>query len=193
MSDLAAPLDAYRDVVRPEWIDHNGHMNMGYYLVVFDFATDEFFRWVGLGEAHRKARGITTFCLEAHVTYHREVRSGDPLRFTTLLLGHDAKRIHYIHAMYHAREGYLASTNELMSLHVDLATRRGADGAGDHRAPGGDPGRPRQGRAAATGGTAHRARRPADRRLTLCARPDGRRIQYWALTALPTAAIARWR
>jgi len=44
VSDLAAPLDRYRDVVRPEWIDHNGHMNMGYYLVVFDFATDEFFR-----------------------------------------------------------------------------------------------------------------------------------------------------
>ena len=126
MSDLAAPLDVYRDVVRPEWIDHNGHMNVGYYLVVFDFATDEFFRWVGLDAAHRHAHAITTFCLEAHVTYHREVRSGDPLRFTTVLLGHDAKRIHYIHAMYHAREGFLASTNELMSLHVDLATRRGA-------------------------------------------------------------------
>ena len=126
MTELAAPLDVYRDVVRPEWIDHNGHMNMGYYLVVFDFATDEFFRWVGLDAQHRECHAITTFCLEAHVTYHREVRSGDPLRFTTLLLGHDAKRIHYIHAMYHAREGYLASTNELMSLHVDLATRRGA-------------------------------------------------------------------
>jgi len=126
VSDLAAPLDAYRDVVRPEWIDHNGHMNMGYYLVVFDFATDEFFRWVGLDAEHRRRHAITTFCLEAHVTYHREVRSGDPLRFTTVLLGHDAKRLHYIHAMYHAREGYLASTNELMSLHVDLATRRGA-------------------------------------------------------------------
>ena len=99
MSDLAAPLDVYRDVVRPEWIDHNGHMNVGYYLVVFDFATDEFFRWVGLDAAHRHAHAITTFCLEAHVTYHREVRSGDPLRFTTVLLGHDAKRIHYIHTM----------------------------------------------------------------------------------------------
>jgi acyl-CoA thioester hydrolase len=126
VSDLAAPLDVHRDVVRPEWIDHNGHMNVGYYLVVFDFATDEFFRWVGLDAAHRHAHAVTTFCLEAHVTYHREVRSGDPLRFTTVLLGHDAKRIHYIHTMYHAGEGYLASTNELMSLHVDLATRRGA-------------------------------------------------------------------
>ncbi len=126
MSDLAAPFDRYRDCVRPSFIDHNGHMNMGYYVVMFDFATDEFFRWVGLDETHRRHHDVTTFCLEAHVTYHREVRDGDGLRFTTLLLGHDAKRIHYIHAMYHAAEGYLAATNELMSLHVSHATRRGA-------------------------------------------------------------------
>ena len=124
MSDLAAPLDRYRDVVRPEWIDHNQHMNMGYYLVVFDYATDEFFAWVGLDAAQRAARAITTFCLEAHVTYHREVRAGDPLRFTTRLLGHDERRVHYFHAMYHAAEGWLAATNELMSLHVSRATRR---------------------------------------------------------------------
>jgi acyl-CoA thioester hydrolase len=123
---IDAPLDRYRDVVRPEWIDHNRHMNVGYYLVVFDYATDEFFRWIGLGEAHRLERHVTTFCLEAHVTYHREVRDGDPLRFTTLLLAHDVKRIHYIHQMYHAKEGYLAATNELMSLHVSQATRRSA-------------------------------------------------------------------
>jgi acyl-CoA thioester hydrolase len=126
MSDLAAPLDRYRDVVRPEWIDHNQHMNMGYYLVVFDYATDEFFAWVGLDAAHRAAHAITTFCLEAHVTYHREVQAGDPLRFTTRLLAHDDKRIHYLHAMYHADEGWLAATNELMSLHVSSTTRRAA-------------------------------------------------------------------
>lgn len=60
------------------------------------------------------------------MTYHREVREGDPLRFTTVLLGHDVKRLHYIHQMYHARDGYLAATNELMSLHVSQATRRSA-------------------------------------------------------------------
>jgi len=124
--DVAAPFDVYRDVVRPEWIDHNRHLNMGYYLVVFDLATDEFLGWVGLDEEHRRDRQVTTFCLEAHVTYHREVRAGDPLRFTTLLLAHDEKRIHYFHEMYHAREGYLAATNELLSLHVSERTRRGA-------------------------------------------------------------------
>jgi acyl-CoA thioester hydrolase len=100
-------------------------------VVVFDYATDAFLAWVGLDAEHRRRHAVTTFCLEAHVTYHREVRHGDPLRFTTLLLDHDAKRVHYMHAMYHADEGYLAATNELMSLHVSLATRRGAPMAGE--------------------------------------------------------------
>ena len=73
----SAPLDTYRDIVRPEWIDHNGHMNMGYYLVVFDLATDAWFRYLGLDEAYRQRHRATTFCLEAHVSYHREVREGD--------------------------------------------------------------------------------------------------------------------
>ena len=126
MREIEAPFDRYRDVVRPDWIDHNEHMNMGYYVVVFDLATDEFLAWVGLDATHRRDARVTTFCLEAHVTYHREVRAGDPLRFTTRLLGYDAKRIHYFHEMSHAREGYLAATNELMSLHVSETTRRAA-------------------------------------------------------------------
>lgn len=124
--EIAAPLDVYRDVVRPEWIDQNGHMNMGYYLVVFDRATDEWLNWLGLDADHRERQQVTTFCLEAHVTYQREVRLGDPLRFTTRLLGHDQKRLHYFHEMWHADEDYLAATNELMTLHVSRATRRAA-------------------------------------------------------------------
>jgi acyl-CoA thioester hydrolase len=131
VTDIPVPFDAYRDVVRPEWIDHNQHMNMGYYLVVFDYATDEWLGWLGLDSLHRERHQVTTFCLEAHVTYYREVRAGDPLRFTTRLLGHDAKRIHYFHEMWHLRAGYLAATNELMSLHVAGDTRRAAPMAPD--------------------------------------------------------------
>ena len=118
--------DEYREIVRSEWIDHNRHLNMGYYLVIFDHATDAFLSAVGLDDAHRRAAQVTTFCLEAHITYHREVRAGDLLRFTTLLVAHDAKRLHYFHAMYHADAGYLAATNELISLHVSERTRRAA-------------------------------------------------------------------
>jgi acyl-CoA thioester hydrolase len=69
---------------------------------------------------------VTTFTLESHVCYLREVLEGTPLRFTTRLLGFDEKRIHYVHEMRHAEEGWIAATNELMSLHVSRATRRAA-------------------------------------------------------------------
>ncbi len=122
----SAPFDEHRDVVRPEWIDDNGHFNMGYYLVAFDLATDAWLDHIGLSASERARSGVTTFTLESHVNYLRELREGAPLRFTTRLLAFDQKRIHYFHEMHHATEGFLAATNELMSLHVNLATRRAA-------------------------------------------------------------------
>jgi acyl-CoA thioester hydrolase len=99
---------------------------MGYYVVVFDMATDAWLGHVGLGSEDRARMGVTTFTLESHVCYLREVLEGTPLRFTTRLLGFDEKRIHYVHEMRHAEEGWIAATNELMSLHVSRATRRAA-------------------------------------------------------------------
>jgi len=121
---IPAPFDGYRDVVRGAWIDENGHMNMGYYVVVFDYATDAWLDFIGLSRSHKASHGVMTFSLESHVTYRRELREGDELRFTTQLLDFDEKRIHYFHRMLHAGEGYLAATNELMSLHVSQDTRR---------------------------------------------------------------------
>jgi len=125
------PFAEFRAVVRPEWIDDNGHLNMGYYVVVFDQATDAWLAHLGLGARDRERMGVTTFTLESHVCYLREVLDAAPLMFTTLLLGFDAKRIHYVHEMRHAEEGWLAATNELMSLHVSRATRRAAPMADD--------------------------------------------------------------
>jgi acyl-CoA thioester hydrolase len=121
---IPAPFDGYRDLVRSGWIDENGHMNMGYYVVVFDYATDAWLDFIGLSRPYKAAHGVMTFSLESHVTYRRELRKGDELRFTTQLLDFDEKRIHCFHQMFHAGEGYLAATNELMSLHVSQETRR---------------------------------------------------------------------
>ena len=125
-STPAGLFDEYRSRVQPEWIDYNDHFNMGYYVVVFDLATDAFLEHIGLGEDHKRAHGVTTFTLESHVNYLRELRNGDPLRFTTQLLAFDEKRFHYIHQMFHADEAFVAATNELMSLHVSEETRRAA-------------------------------------------------------------------
>lgn len=112
--------------MRPSWIDHNNHMNMGYYLVAFDLATDAFLPHCGMGDHGRSAYGITTMTLEGHITYERELLAGAGLRISTQLLGFDAKRIHYMHFMHHDGENYLASTNELIAIAVDMKTRRSA-------------------------------------------------------------------
>ena len=120
----AAPFDRYRATVQPEWIDYNGHMNVAYYLLAFDQATDIFFDLLGLNAAHREATGGTTFAGDIHLTYPREVKQGDPLRITSQLLGFDEKRLRFIQHMYHADEGFLAATMESLSLYVDLNRRR---------------------------------------------------------------------
>jgi acyl-CoA thioester hydrolase len=124
--EMTAVFDGYRDVVRSQWIDANGHLNMGYYVVVFDYATDAWLAYIGLDPRYKESRGVMTFTLESHVTYRRELREGDELRFTTQLLDFDSKRLHYFHQMVRARDDTLAATNELVSLHVAQETRRSA-------------------------------------------------------------------
>jgi acyl-CoA thioester hydrolase len=119
-----APFDRYRGVVLPAWIDHNGHMNVAYYLLAFDQATDLFFDHLGLDAAHREATGGTTFAGDIHLTYQRELREGDPLQVTAQLLGFDDKRLRFFQHMHHAEEGFLAATMECLTLYVDLARRK---------------------------------------------------------------------
>ena len=121
-----APLDIHRSTVLPEWVDWNGHMNVAYYVLAFDQASGTFMRNMGLGRHYVEGKHGMTFVLETHVTYDREVKQGDPLRITSQILDHDAKRLHFIHCMYHGSEGYLAATNELMLMNIDYASRRAA-------------------------------------------------------------------
>ena len=112
--------------VLPEYLDRNGHMNIGYYSVLFDQALDRPWPLLGLGYDNIAINGHSTFALESHVTYQREVREGDPLDFTFQIIDLDAKRIHYFMTMLHRRERWLAATLESISMCINMATRRGA-------------------------------------------------------------------
>jgi acyl-CoA thioester hydrolase len=114
----------YTDTVRPEWIDSNGHMNLAYYVVVFDLGTDRLYDVLGIGNAYREATGNSCFTAETHTLYEREVRVGERVRITSHLLGVDAKRLHYFHEMFHAEQGHRVAVQELMALHIDLRVRR---------------------------------------------------------------------
>jgi acyl-CoA thioester hydrolase len=114
----------YTDTVRPDWIDSNGHMNLAYYVVVFDLGTDRLYDALGIGNAYREATGNSCFTAETHTLYEREVKVGERLRVATTLLGADGKRLHYFHEMFHAEEGHRVAAQELLALHIDMGVRR---------------------------------------------------------------------
>jgi len=119
-----APYDRYRGEVLPEWIDINGHMNLAYYTVLFDYATDMMFAELDLGADYRRRTDLGTFVTETHNRYERELLVGDKVRVAIQIMLADDKRLHLAHEMFRLDNGERAATQELLFLHVDLNERR---------------------------------------------------------------------
>lgn len=124
-AEIERPLRLYRCAVDPDWIDYNGHMTESRYLYAFGEASDALFRYVGIDEAYRAA-GRSFYTVETHINYYREVGAGEPLAFTTQLLGLDEKRLHLFHTMLHGRDGQLLAATEQMLVHVDMRAKTAA-------------------------------------------------------------------
>jgi acyl-CoA thioester hydrolase len=121
---IPAPFDRYRGEVVAEWIDLNGHMNLAYYTVLFDFATDLLFETIGIGKEYKQKTNYGTFVAETHNLYERELLVREQVRVVTQILGADDKRIHLAHEMYSLADSRRAATQELMFLSIDLGRRR---------------------------------------------------------------------
>ena len=110
--------------VEPEWIDYNGHMNVAYYLLAFDKVVDEFNNKLGLGPDYKKDTNKTTFALESHIVWIKEMLLGERINFTIQLLDHDKKRIHLFITMLHNEGNIEVATYEVLSMHIDLTTKK---------------------------------------------------------------------
>ena len=117
---VPAPLELYRCLVEPEWVDYNGHMTESAYLVAFGWASDALFRYVGIDEGYRNA-GHSFFTVETHINYFREASVDQSLRFTTRVLGVDHKRLHFTHSMLDDESGDELAITEQMLMHVGFA------------------------------------------------------------------------
>lgn len=111
-------------VVKPEWIDANGHMNVAYYVLAFDLGVDALWGDFGITMEYIESSAGSTFAVESHITYQRELMAGDRYFVTSQLLAYDEKRIHQFQRLYHAEKYFLSATAEWMNLHVDLQSRR---------------------------------------------------------------------
>ncbi len=107
--------------ILPDWIDHNGHMNVAYYVLVFDQSLDVLLDNVELTRDYRARSGNTVYVLETHVCYLQEVKEGDRVNISCRVIDCDEKRIHLYLEMHHADEGFLAATSEQMIFHIDAS------------------------------------------------------------------------
>ena len=113
-----------RGHVLREWIDVNNHMNVAYYVLAFDLAVDSLWERFGITQDYINVTESSTFAVESHITWQREIVVDEPYVITSQLLAYDAKRIHQFMRMYHANEHYLVATAEWLNLHIDLSVRR---------------------------------------------------------------------
>tara|TARA_Y100000590_G_scaffold424214_1_gene530827 strand:- start:132 stop:593 length:462 start_codon:yes stop_codon:yes gene_type:complete len=107
-----------------EWTDYNNHLNVAYYVHVFDLAADIMLDNFKMGGISAKSDKKTTFVAEMYTSYNQEVRLGEEVETHVTYVDHDKKRIHYRLSMFHKEKKYLAATNEVLSLYVDLGRRK---------------------------------------------------------------------
>ena len=108
-----------------DWIDYNNHMNVSYYLLIFDkFGADVLNDTFKMGEYSAKTTGKSTMIVESNITYDKELKIDDVVDVNLVYFDHDKKRLQYKIEMIHKEKKFLASTIEVLALYVDLNTRK---------------------------------------------------------------------
>ena len=107
-----------------DWTDYNGHLNVAFYVHVFDLAADIMLDSFKMGGTSAKRDKKTTFVAEMYTAYKQEVRLEEEVETHLTYVDHDKKRIHYRLSMFNKEKKYLAATNEVLSLYVDLHKRK---------------------------------------------------------------------
>ena len=107
-----------------EYTDYNNHLNVAYYVRIFDIAADVMLDNFNMGGESAKKDKKTTFVAEMHTIYNQEVKLGEEVETHVTYIDHDKKRIHYRLSMFHKEKKYLAATNEVLSIYVDLSQRK---------------------------------------------------------------------
>ena len=111
-------------IIKKEWTDYNNHMNMAYYVLVFDQIWEMILEKFKIGEQSAKTTNMSTMVVETYTTYNNEVKEGDEVEINLTFLDHDKKRLHYKMEMIEKSSKKLSATLEMLSLYIDLNKRK---------------------------------------------------------------------
>ncbi len=111
-------------IIKKEWTDYNNHMNMAYYVLVFDQIWEVILEKFKMGEQSAQTTSMSTMVVETHTTYNNEVKEGDEVEINLTFFDHDKKRLHFKMEMIEKSSKKLSATLEMLSLYIDLNKRR---------------------------------------------------------------------
>ena len=114
-------------IIKKEWTDYNNHMNMAYYVLVFDQLWEIVLTKFKMGELSAKTTQMSTMVVETHTTYNNEVKLGDEVEINLTFFDHDKKRLHFKMEMIEKSSKKLSATLEMLSLYIDLSKRKVAE------------------------------------------------------------------
>jgi len=110
-----------------DWTDYNNHMNLSYYILVFDKAAEKILSKFNMGEEAALKTKRSTMVVETHTTYNNEVKEGDEVDVYLSYCDHDKKRLHYKLEMYEKSKNILSATTEVLALYINLELRKVAE------------------------------------------------------------------
>ena len=111
-------------IIKKEWTDYNNHMNMAYYVLVFDQVWENMLEKFKMGENSAKTTNMSTMVVETYTTYNNEVKEGDEVEVNLTFFDHDKKRLHFKMEMIEKSSQKLSATLEMLSLYIDLNKRK---------------------------------------------------------------------
>tara|TARA_B100001996_G_scaffold15022_1_gene12475 strand:- start:259 stop:726 length:468 start_codon:yes stop_codon:yes gene_type:complete len=110
-----------------EWTDYNGHMNLAFYILVFDKGAEIILSKFKMGEESAKTNKKSTMAVESYTTYNSEVKENEEVDIYLSYVDHDKKRLHLKLEMYEKNKNILSATTEVIYLYVDLNIRKVAE------------------------------------------------------------------
>ena len=110
-----------------EWTDYNNHMNLSFYILVFDKAAEKILSKFNMGEEAAINTKRSTMVVETHTTYNNEVKEDDDVDVYLSYCDHDKKRLHYKLEMYEKSKNVLSATTEVLALYINLDLRKVAE------------------------------------------------------------------
>jgi len=110
-----------------EWTDYNGHMNLAFYILIFDKGAEKILSKFKMGEQSAKTTKKSTMAVESHTTYNNEVKENEEVDVHLSYFDHDKKRLLYKLEMYEKNKNILSAATEVLSLYIDLNIRKVAE------------------------------------------------------------------